>query len=57
MNQFEERLKEWEKVYIFLKSLDEEQIEMFIEYGKENVANFGDENNWRKLIHKWKREE
>jgi hypothetical protein len=54
MNPLEENLKLWNDLCNFFKQLDDEQVEMFIKYGKENVENFGDEKNWGDVIHKIK---
>jgi hypothetical protein len=56
VNPLEDNLKKFHEIADFFKSFDEEQIEMFIKYGNENVKNFGDEEGWRKVICKFKSE-
>lgn len=46
----EENLKIYQEFCEFIRSLDEEGIEAFIAYGKENVQNFGNETAWRETI-------
>jgi hypothetical protein len=52
MNPLEENLKVWNEFCNFIKSLDDDGVEMFIKHGKETIKNFGSEEVWQDTINK-----
>lgn len=49
-NPLDENLKLWNEFRDYIKSLNEEKVEEFIKYGKENIENFGSEETWKEVI-------